>query len=371
VKTTDGNTTGITGRPRQILMIAAAGVSLVSSGYLAIISILTRGEAFPFSFAWAGLAALVCIVLAVIIWRSTRRFITSSWIIVTTLFPVTLLHYIQAGESSGRLWMLLFPVVAVCALGYRMGGVIALIPAIGLIIYRLSISFLPAGNSLMFPVTIPFILVYLLLAVAGAATGYSLKLIQDQYNDSVSVLQSIQLQYQQLSTVDELTGMYNRRHIIDCLVDEIMRFNRYHTPFSLVMIDFDSFKTINSRYGHLAGDVILKETATMIKETIVRQVDHLGRYSGEEFLLVLPETDLEGAGQVAERVSKAVAEREYFLDDTEEPIRVTVSAGASVIDEHKELNRILYEVTAALSSAREAGPGNVRTWKAGMDDTAG
>jgi len=123
---------------------------------------------------------------------------------------------------------------------------------------------------------------------------------------------------------DDLTGLFNRRHIFQILNEEIIRSNRYDESLSLMMIDLDNFKRINDNYGHQFGDFMLRNVARIILANI-RESDHLGRYGGEEFLLVLPHTDLESAKVVARRIGRAVEEASFG----ENNVRMTVSIGLS------------------------------------------
>ncbi len=121
---------------------------------------------------------------------------------------------------------------------------------------------------------------------------------------------------------DDLTGLYNRRHIFQILKEEISSSNRYSESLSLMMIDLDKFKKINDKYGHQFGDFMLQNVARIILSNI-RESDRLGRYGGEEFLLILPHTDLESAKTVALRIGRAVEEAGFG----ENNVRMTVSIG--------------------------------------------
>ena len=127
--------------------------------------------------------------------------------------------------------------------------------------------------------------------------------------------------------VDGLTGLANRRHFEEALTLELARAKRFGTPFTIVLADLDDFKAVNDRYGHAVGDLVLREFATMVEET-VRDVDLAGRWGGEEFALLLPGTDTDGGVRLAERVGTAVAARAIVLPDGT-PLRVTASLGVS------------------------------------------
>jgi diguanylate cyclase (GGDEF)-like protein len=108
---------------------------------------------------------------------------------------------------------------------------------------------------------------------------------------------------QEMTITDGLTGLYNKRYILNRLVNDISHAARYKEPISFLMVDIDHFKRINDTYGHLVGDVLLKNVAQTLKNT-VRDVDIVARYGGEEFLIVVPNEDVLGTKIVAERLRK-------------------------------------------------------------------
>ena len=107
---------------------------------------------------------------------------------------------------------------------------------------------------------------------------------------------------------DGLTGCYNRTHTLEVIGAELRRARRSHQPVSLIMLDIDHFKQINDRYGHLCGDAVLATVGARMREAL-RGSDHKCRYGGEEFLVLLPETPIEGARRVAETLRRAFADR--------------------------------------------------------------
>lgn len=135
---------------------------------------------------------------------------------------------------------------------------------------------------------------------------------------------------QALATTDSLTGLANRRLFNERLADEFQRAKRYHGTLSLLMVDIDRFKAVNDRYGHLAGDEVLKQLARILARAM-RDVDSAARYGGEEFAAILPQTDQAGALVIAERVRTTVQESRFDLG-TGDAIRVTVSIGVGVLD---------------------------------------
>jgi diguanylate cyclase (GGDEF)-like protein len=136
---------------------------------------------------------------------------------------------------------------------------------------------------------------------------------------------------QQETFVDELTQLYNYRHFMNTMNIEIVRANRYKAPLSLVIFDVDDFKHYNDTNGHLAGNKTLKKFAQIIKKS-VRNVDVAARFGGEEFALILPETNKEGGMIISDRIRKKV-ERSTFVKGEKQPLkRFTVSGGVATLN---------------------------------------
>ena len=131
---------------------------------------------------------------------------------------------------------------------------------------------------------------------------------------------------EELAITDSLTHVFTRRYSLERLNEEFKRATNHKLNISFLMIDVDNFKSYNDKYGHLVGDAILKATASVIKSSI-REIDLLGRFGGEEFICILPETTKDGANLAAERIRKAVYEKEIKVYD--EILKVTVSVGVA------------------------------------------
>lgn len=144
-----------------------------------------------------------------------------------------------------------------------------------------------------------------------------------------------------LSRTDSLTGCYNRGHLNELLPREIKRALRYKHPLALAMCDIDHFKKVNDNYGHQCGDEVLKIFVRSISDLIRADADWLARYGGEEFLLVLPETKLENAYGLAERLRKHIAKK--IIETQDNKISITASFGVTGFDVSTSSNNITPE----------------------------
>ncbi len=159
--------------------------------------------------------------------------------------------------------------------------------------------------------------------------------------------------------VDGLTGLPNRRQCEETLADELARIERFGGPLAVVVADLDWFKDVNDRYGHPAGDAVLRELAVLLQETL-RDIDLAGRWGGEEFLLILPGTDLDGGAQVAERIRVALAGR-IVLSADGTPIPVTASFGVASTPAATTASELFAAADAAMYEAKRAGKNRVET----------
>jgi diguanylate cyclase (GGDEF)-like protein len=157
--------------------------------------------------------------------------------------------------------------------------------------------------------------------------------------------------------VDGLTGLANRRHGEEVLAVEVARAQRFGGPVGIVLADLDGFKDVNDRHGHPTGDIALREFADVLRET-VRDVDLVCRWGGEEFLLVLPGTDTDGAEQLAERVRETLRDRVLVGPDGT-PLLVTASFGVASFPDAASPDQLVAEADRALYEAKRNGKDRV------------
>jgi two-component system cell cycle response regulator len=163
-----------------------------------------------------------------------------------------------------------------------------------------------------------------------------------------------------LSLVDELTGLYNQRFMDVSLSQEVARSQRYGSPVSLLFLDLDKFKAVNDRLGHIVGSQMIKAAARTLRE-IIRDSDQLLRYGGDEFCVILPNTALEGAHILAERIRVAFESRSFDLRDVSGvddafDLKVTTSIGvASFPESAKSVQELIQEADTAMYASKKSG----------------
>lgn len=164
-----------------------------------------------------------------------------------------------------------------------------------------------------------------------------------------------------LAVIDPLTGLYNRRYAERHLKSIVERSTEEGNPFSVLMLDLDEFKSVNTRFGHKAGDAVLKEFAGRIQEN-VRGIDLVARIGGEEFCVVMPGTEVERASDVAERLRQTIDGKPFLsMRSGFDPVHVTVSIGVSTSDAlSQDMDRVFDEADEALFQAKDGGRNAVK-----------
>jgi two-component system cell cycle response regulator len=163
---------------------------------------------------------------------------------------------------------------------------------------------------------------------------------------------------ERLATFDSLTGLYNRRAILGKLRELINLANRYKEDFSLSMLDIDHFKKVNDRYGHLAGDEVLEKLANLIRRN-VRDTDIVGRYGGEEFIIILPKTALSSSWVVAERL-RIIIEKAEMKDSAGNVFAITVTQGLAGWERDEDAASLISRADEALYKAKGKGRNRVQ-----------
>lgn len=189
--------------------------------------------------------------------------------------------------------------------------------------------------------------------------NYQLELIEakDKLKKEIEERKKAEKELKEISTRDQLTGLYNRREFEKTIKKEWRNSIRKAAPISIIMIDIDNFKEFNDNYGHLAGDNCLQKVSKVMQNTLKRPRDFIARYGGEEFVAVLPDTDKEGVSHVAEELRKNIENAKIPHKYSSVSDFVTVSLGAATTNQADLLvyEELLDEADSALYKAKEKG----------------
>jgi diguanylate cyclase len=208
---------------------------------------------------------------------------------------------------------------------------------------------LPQGNHLERVATM---LVFVLTIGRCTSLGiFSSSMRQTLYQRGVKLKEAYR-RIEELAELDELTGSFNRRSIMRMLEEEIVRARRAEAPCSIALIDLDWFKRINDAYGHPTGDEVLRTFAITVFANI-RNIDRFGRYGGEEFLLVLPDTPEQRAAGTLDRLRQIIANLDWSAFSAD--MRVTISAGVATLRPDETSDLLLARADSALYSAKAMG----------------
>jgi diguanylate cyclase (GGDEF)-like protein len=191
------------------------------------------------------------------------------------------------------------------------------------------------------------------LAVVVAPPIYGLVLIplRREYEKRLAAESAVE-NLSKLAITDALTRIMNRRGITVALLDAMAQSERYNAPLCVAMADIDHFKPVNDTHGHAAGDRVLTEIAGIFSDTL-RMPDKVGRYGGEEFLVILPHTTLAGGRKIAERLRTAVSRWQFSVGGKK--LKITVSLGITQARKGEDLEQLLARVDQALYAAKSGG----------------
>jgi diguanylate cyclase (GGDEF)-like protein len=280
-------------------------------------------------------------------------------------------HYLTIFQVCGHVALQLGFLLAAPEIGYAFLSVLFLIFEFGALrmtsrqativwtvaAIGLAPIFLLTGTPIGMPVATPIerlaaMLCYVLMIGQCAFLGlYGSSLRRMLYKRSFE-LKAANKRIEELAELDELTGSFNRRCIMRMLDDEIARAQRVNTPCSIALIDLDWFKRVNDAYGHPTGDEVLRTFAITVFANI-RNIDKFGRYGGEEFLLVLPETPGDAAARILDRLRSIIADLDWSAFSP--GMRVTISAGVATLRRDESPDTFLARADSALYAAKARG----------------
>jgi diguanylate cyclase (GGDEF)-like protein len=350
---------------RQTLRIGrflmAAGTSLLVCVALSVCAFLGL---LPWDVAIKGTAGVVALAIAFYaVFRSglnlrfTDPSLTTEMAGAAILFLAYIMYHAPPARESLTLFYpvaLLFGVLRLTAKRMMVLALLALV-AHGTMLH---LSYLRDAESMDADAALIELVVLMIVLPWFAVMGGYVNRLRLRLADSNRVLKGAFDRIEQLAQHDELTGVYNRRYLMDALVRERSRAERLGAPFSVCLLDIDHFKAINDTHGHAAGDAVLRHLPD-VAAVGLRGFDVFGRLGGEEFLLVLPGTDLAGAMVVAERVRAAVDTAGF--PGIPAGGRVSVTLGVAQGARGEEVSALLARADRALYLGKATGRNRVET----------
>ena len=266
------------------------------------------------------LSLIVLIVLNYLLFRIIRKAVLYYDLTILTM-AINCLYLLATGgvDGTGPLWLYLFPLLALYLQGISKGG----ISLVTLMIGSFLVFFAPE-NPL---VTAQYSSAFVSRFVASMTSVTILSFVYEYSTQrTYRRLIAATTKLERLAKTDHLTGLASRRAVLEHLEEELRRFRRYRESFAIVLCDIDHFKQFNDTHGHDCGDLVLQAVADLLIGG-GRKIDIAGRWGGEEFLILLPSTDLKGATEAAERLRAAVEAFRIDYDGT--LLKITMSCGAT------------------------------------------
>ena len=283
--------------------------------------------------------AIVCLIMVFVTRRLKRPVLAINSFLLLSFFALAGQFFISPEDASLPIWMGVFPILFLFVAGVRIGLcwslVLMTVFTARMYIYPKFVGDVGVSDVIYANTVIVF------LFTIGMA--YLYEKVSSQYQNMLN----------DQAKTDYLTGINNRRAISAALENEILRAKRYKKSASLLLIDIDHFKKINDQYGHDVGDKVLRIIADIICKS-VRSTDMAARWGGEEFLVILPETDAHGAKILAERIRTRVASYQFSQIDN-----ATLSIGVSTMILDDDPDTLVKRTDLALYRAKEAGRNRV------------
>lgn len=289
---------------------------------------------------------LVDLVLAIYLWGRKDRFAVVAGIFFAAWFlvDVSALCFIPQNEFRS-IWFFVQVMVAYTTLGTSVGLFTAVLTLVTLIVANRYLLVPFSSNAMV-------TMLFSLCASSAFLHFYTKRFLA--FNQRVTEANEL---LREMSCRDPLTGIRNARAFYETSDHVICEARRYGTPFSALFIDLDHFKSVNDRYGHEAGDMVLKDVAVCLTKCS-RESDLLGRIGGEEFLMLLPHTDMAGATLLAEKLRQSVEALMPSIGEIRIPVTVSIGVARNQPD-HKSIADIKRQADQAMYLAKAAGRNRV------------
>jgi diguanylate cyclase len=345
-------------RIRRFFMAAATYAVAFVLGFIQIS--LGISEARPLYFLLMGVAAILIVYYLLFRTGANLHFrdpsLTALQIYTASLVLMYCLYFSNQGRGVYLIIYLIVFLFGVFRFDTRQFLRITIFSLVtyGLVIYLL-VTFKPSSIVLKVEL-LQWIALAVLLPCFSLIGGY-ISSLRNNLRKSHTELKEAMAKIQEMAIRDDLTGLFNRRHLMNLLEYEKKRTDRVGRLFCLAMLDIDHFKRVNDILGHLAGDQVLKVVAEGI-ESAMRTTDFCGRFGGEEFMLVLIETTGPGAKELAERLRHLVEATTF--PNLSPDLKITVSIGITVYRLNEDLSRTISRADEALYRAKAAGRNRVQ-----------
>jgi len=324
------------------------------------------------------LSNLVIVTATILFLEGVRRFrgaFAAGRIFVVSLlvlYTLAIAHYTYIDENTGvRIIIFSLSVAVVSAwvawellrnappdlrFSFRFTGTLFAMHALFMVARSIMTFLSPGPNELLMPNLIQTF-TFLCSLLLGITWTFGFVMLNGERLEVD--LKIAQVELERLAATDYLTGIANHRSFFEAGEREIQRARRYGHPLAVLMIDLDHFKQVNDTYGHAAGDRVLVETTAAIRR-LLRDLDVFGRLGGEEFAILLPETDLTGSRTTAERLRAAIAE--IAIDAENVSLKVTISVGITLLSpDDPGLDAVLKRADDAMYEAKRGGRNRVAT----------
>ncbi len=315
---------------------------------------------YPRFAVWVNLAAVLCSIVGYFLNTAFGKYRTAAHLVTFAIYLSSVGVMVISGgiNSSSAIWQVFVPVAAFIMAGLWAGfrwGVISLVTIV--------ICYLLDANGITYFVGFQTTLTDRLIDFAGAILAVSIAI---WYSDSIKSrsftdLEEAKAQLNYYATIDPLTNTFNRRHFLELSERKIKRTLTSHGHASFLLFDLDHFKKINDEHGHIIGDQVLQGIAQICTQHL-RPDDVLGRFGGEEFVILLPETKLEDARNIAERLRLLIAETP--IETEAGSINTTISIGVAIKEKTTtmSIDQLLSRADRAMYQAKQAGRNRVIIW---------
>lgn len=336
---------------RLVLTSALLSITLIAFTAFVFINYLKGHITLMVIDAVLILLSLISLHLLLVKKRNNQAAILATSMLFTFLIVLT---YLTKSHDFSLVWTLCFPLFVIPILGTKRGLIMIAL------FYMVLVPFVASGigvwengawniasfvRFVMASSTVVFIAYFF---ESSSVAAY--EAIMASREKEIKYLQKLE----NLSMTDQLTGLYNRRFFDEQFAKEIQRVNRYSLKLCVIMFDIDHFKSVNDQFGHQVGDSVLKEFSTLIQK-IIRSSDTVFRWGGEEFIALLPETNIENATLIAEKLRSSIEQHTFEHID-----KMTASFGVAAVNEQKESSTLtIKDADKALYLAKEQGRNRV------------